>query len=291
MQRANAVGGSPLYTHGLGYAYAAAGNKTRARAVIDVLKQRAEQTYHATYFIAAWTVTRLLSSPTQPPLMRPPESRGPRERSSGIKQTVKTYGKGATLRSTSRLGTYRTSRSIGWFPPKLSVAVRRLYGIHAAGFELRGELDDPVAFWEHRGPPNDGNVITGISDHVYSSRCLDEGAPGCQFLRRAVARTNEMPLSESAPRENDVAHGLVEMPGNHISGFHRECLNLDRARYRKARTVSAKVIIGNGSYFERDARQRQRRTGQQDHETDNCQEFSSSICHLSLLECVLRGEA
>ena len=40
MQRANAVGGSPLYTHGLGYAYAAAGNKTRARAVIDVLKQK-----------------------------------------------------------------------------------------------------------------------------------------------------------------------------------------------------------------------------------------------------------
>jgi hypothetical protein len=37
MQRANAVGGSPLYTHGLGYAYAAAGNKTSARAVIDVL--------------------------------------------------------------------------------------------------------------------------------------------------------------------------------------------------------------------------------------------------------------
>ena len=54
--------------------------------------------------------------------------------------------------------------------------------------------DDPVAFWEHRGPPNDGNVITGIRDHVYSSRCLDEGAPGRQFLRRAMARTNEVPF-------------------------------------------------------------------------------------------------
>jgi TolB-like protein/Tfp pilus assembly protein PilF len=53
MQRANAVGESPLYTYGLGYAYAAAGNKTRARAVINALKQRADQTYMPAYFIAS----------------------------------------------------------------------------------------------------------------------------------------------------------------------------------------------------------------------------------------------
>src|SRR6478752_4779806 len=95
--------------------------------------------------------------------------------------------------SSMRPGSYLTSRSRGWFRPKASAAVRRLYGIHAAGFELRGELDDPVAFWEHSGPPNDGNVITGIRDRVYSSRCLDEGAPCRQFLRRAMARPNEVP--------------------------------------------------------------------------------------------------
>jgi TolB-like protein len=53
MQRANAVGESPLYTYGLGYAYAAAGNKIRAKAIIDALKQRGDQTYIPAYFIAS----------------------------------------------------------------------------------------------------------------------------------------------------------------------------------------------------------------------------------------------
>ena len=53
MQRANDVGESPIYTYGVGYAYAAAGNKVKARAVIDALKQRADQTYMPAYFIAA----------------------------------------------------------------------------------------------------------------------------------------------------------------------------------------------------------------------------------------------
>ena len=53
MQRANAVGESPLYMYGLGYAYAAAGNRTKARAVIDTLKQRPGQTYTPAYFIGS----------------------------------------------------------------------------------------------------------------------------------------------------------------------------------------------------------------------------------------------
>ncbi len=53
MQRASAVGGSPLYLYGLGYAYAAAGNRTKARATIEALKLRADKTYVPAYFIAA----------------------------------------------------------------------------------------------------------------------------------------------------------------------------------------------------------------------------------------------
>ena len=53
MQRANIVGESPLYKYGLGYAYAAAGNKTRARAIIEELKQESHTTYMPAYFIAA----------------------------------------------------------------------------------------------------------------------------------------------------------------------------------------------------------------------------------------------
>jgi len=53
MQRANAVGASPLYMYGLGYAYAAAGNRPKARTVIDALKQRPGQTYTPAYFIAS----------------------------------------------------------------------------------------------------------------------------------------------------------------------------------------------------------------------------------------------
>lgn len=53
MQRANTVGKSPLYIYGLGYAYAAAGNKTRARAIIEELKQESHTTYMPAVFIAA----------------------------------------------------------------------------------------------------------------------------------------------------------------------------------------------------------------------------------------------
>jgi len=53
MRRANIVGESPLYKYGLGYAHAAAGNKTRARAIIEELKQESHTTYMPAYFIAA----------------------------------------------------------------------------------------------------------------------------------------------------------------------------------------------------------------------------------------------
>jgi hypothetical protein len=53
MERASAVGASPLYMCGLGYAYAAAGNKVKARAVIDALKQGTDRNYTPAYFIAS----------------------------------------------------------------------------------------------------------------------------------------------------------------------------------------------------------------------------------------------
>lgn len=53
MERANAVGTTPLYAGGLGYAYAAAGSRNKAKAVIDSLKQRADKTYMPSYFIAS----------------------------------------------------------------------------------------------------------------------------------------------------------------------------------------------------------------------------------------------
>jgi TolB-like protein/DNA-binding winged helix-turn-helix (wHTH) protein/Tfp pilus assembly protein PilF len=53
MQRANALGATPMYAYGLGYAYAAAGNRISARAMIEELKQESHTTYVPAYFIAA----------------------------------------------------------------------------------------------------------------------------------------------------------------------------------------------------------------------------------------------
>jgi TolB-like protein/DNA-binding winged helix-turn-helix (wHTH) protein/Tfp pilus assembly protein PilF len=53
MQRANALGTTPIYACGLGYAYAAAGNKLKARAMIEELKGESQTTYVPAYFIAA----------------------------------------------------------------------------------------------------------------------------------------------------------------------------------------------------------------------------------------------
>jgi TolB-like protein/Flp pilus assembly protein TadD len=55
MQRANALGTTPIYAGGLGYAYAAAGNRIRARAMIEELKQEAHTMYVPAYFIASFT--------------------------------------------------------------------------------------------------------------------------------------------------------------------------------------------------------------------------------------------
>jgi TolB-like protein/Flp pilus assembly protein TadD len=53
MQRAKALGSAPLYTYGLGYAYAMAGNKTAAYAVIEDLKRGSRKDYVPSYFIAS----------------------------------------------------------------------------------------------------------------------------------------------------------------------------------------------------------------------------------------------
>jgi TolB-like protein/Tfp pilus assembly protein PilF len=53
MQRANALGAAPLYTCGLGYAYAVSGDRTRAKATIEALKKRPDNVYMPAYFIAS----------------------------------------------------------------------------------------------------------------------------------------------------------------------------------------------------------------------------------------------
>ena len=53
MQRANALGAVPMYTWGLGYAYAASGDRIRARAIIESLKKRPDNVYMPAYFIAS----------------------------------------------------------------------------------------------------------------------------------------------------------------------------------------------------------------------------------------------
>ena len=50
MQRANAVGESPLYSYALGYAYAAAGDKTRARACDRCAPTKGRPNLHASVF-------------------------------------------------------------------------------------------------------------------------------------------------------------------------------------------------------------------------------------------------
>jgi TolB-like protein/Tfp pilus assembly protein PilF len=53
MQRANALGAAPLFTWGLGYAYAASGDKARARAIIKELGQGTGTAYVPAYYIAS----------------------------------------------------------------------------------------------------------------------------------------------------------------------------------------------------------------------------------------------
>jgi TolB-like protein/Flp pilus assembly protein TadD len=53
MQRANTLGAAPMYTFGLGYAYAMSGDRTRAEAVIEALKKRPDNAYMPAYFIAS----------------------------------------------------------------------------------------------------------------------------------------------------------------------------------------------------------------------------------------------
>jgi TolB-like protein/DNA-binding winged helix-turn-helix (wHTH) protein/Flp pilus assembly protein TadD len=53
MQRANALGAAPMYMWGLGYAYAASGDRTRAKAIIGSLKKRPDNAYMPAYFIAS----------------------------------------------------------------------------------------------------------------------------------------------------------------------------------------------------------------------------------------------
>ena len=53
MQRANALGAAPMYTWGLGYAYAASGDRIRAKAIIEYLKKRPDNAYIPAYYIAS----------------------------------------------------------------------------------------------------------------------------------------------------------------------------------------------------------------------------------------------
>lgn len=53
MQRANTLGEAPLYTWGLGYAYAVSGDRIRAEAVIEALKKRPDNAYMPAYYIAS----------------------------------------------------------------------------------------------------------------------------------------------------------------------------------------------------------------------------------------------
>ena len=62
------------------------------------------------------------------------------------------------------------------------VAIRHAYRINATGFELRAELDDPVALREYCRPPNHGNFIAIVSNAMHLTGRLDESTPGSQFL-------------------------------------------------------------------------------------------------------------
>jgi tetratricopeptide (TPR) repeat protein len=53
MRRANALGVGPMFAYGLGYAYAVAGNRSDARAIIEGLKRSSGKSYVPAYFIAA----------------------------------------------------------------------------------------------------------------------------------------------------------------------------------------------------------------------------------------------
>jgi TolB-like protein/tetratricopeptide (TPR) repeat protein len=53
MKRANALGTTPFYAYGLGNAYAMAGNRSDARAVIEELKRSSGKSYVPAYFIAS----------------------------------------------------------------------------------------------------------------------------------------------------------------------------------------------------------------------------------------------
>jgi TolB-like protein/Tfp pilus assembly protein PilF len=63
IQRAVAIDSAPLYTYGLGYAYAMAGNKTAANAAIEDLKQGSRKGYVPSYFIAS--IYAALAEPDQ----------------------------------------------------------------------------------------------------------------------------------------------------------------------------------------------------------------------------------
>ena len=53
MKRANALGTTPVYKYSLGYAYAMAGNRSDARAVIEELKRSSGSSYAPAYYIAS----------------------------------------------------------------------------------------------------------------------------------------------------------------------------------------------------------------------------------------------
>ena len=115
-------------------------------------------------------------------------------------------------------------------PKTISLAIRCSHQIDASGFEIRIELDDPIALREYRHPRNHSNIVASVHNLVHLTGGLDEGTAGRLFLQGALARPNDMLLRQSTARENDIAHSLVKVPRDGFAGVQRECLGLDSGR-------------------------------------------------------------
>src|SRR5690348_5836667 len=65
---------------------------------------------------------------------------------------------------------------------KLSVAVRWVCWINAAGLKCRAELGDAIALREYGGPPNHSGIVTTVRNGVHETGRLDECATSRHFF-------------------------------------------------------------------------------------------------------------